>query len=280
MIDIFLSYTERDRDAAIRVVDLLESAGWTVWWDRRIPAGETWRNVLERALGEMRCMIVLWSNNSISSEWVYEEASEGRRQGKLVPVLIEAVRPPAGFREIQAADLSAWDGSPGFNAARLLVADLEHMIGKPVASRVETQQTPDAVKESRLRGKTSAVRWPQTWPRRSFVWVPAAVLVTAAAYFFAPAVYDRISEIRSDQKPLPVAATPPPKTTTSAHPDLGRSAALRNQDEADARPLRAASGSPRTARASARCTDLLTRMQLGETLSEEAQNEFRRECRQ
>lgn len=45
-------------------------------------------------------MVVLWSARSIESEWVYEEATEGRRQGKLVPVLIDAVRPPAGFREI------------------------------------------------------------------------------------------------------------------------------------------------------------------------------------
>ena len=125
MTDIFLSYTEKDREAARRVANTLEAVGWTVWWDRRIPAGETWRGVLEKALGKMRCMIVLWSARSIESEWVYEEATEGRRLGKLVPVMIEAVRPPAGFREIQAADLTNWDGSREFDGMRMLITDLE-----------------------------------------------------------------------------------------------------------------------------------------------------------
>jgi hypothetical protein len=121
MTDIFLSYTEKDREQARRIAAMLASVGWTVWWDRRIPAGETWRSVLEKALENMRCMVVLWSANSVASEWVCEEASEGRRQHKLFPVLIEAVRPPAGFREIQAADLSDWDGSRDFEAMRLLI---------------------------------------------------------------------------------------------------------------------------------------------------------------
>lgn len=45
--------------------------------------------------------------------------------GKLIPIMIEAVRPPAGFREIQAADLTNWDGSREFEGLRMLLADLE-----------------------------------------------------------------------------------------------------------------------------------------------------------
>ena len=48
MSDIFLSYTEQDREQARRIAAVLESVGWTVWWDRRIRAGETWRSVLDR----------------------------------------------------------------------------------------------------------------------------------------------------------------------------------------------------------------------------------------
>jgi TIR domain len=41
MADIFLSYANEDRESARAVAGLLESAGCTVWWDRRIPAGRT-----------------------------------------------------------------------------------------------------------------------------------------------------------------------------------------------------------------------------------------------
>jgi hypothetical protein len=47
MADIFISYANEDRDKAAKIAALLESAGWRVWWDRRIPAGRTWRAVLE-----------------------------------------------------------------------------------------------------------------------------------------------------------------------------------------------------------------------------------------
>ena len=131
MADIFLSYAKEDREAAHKLSMLLEGAGWSVWWDRRIPAGRTWRDVLEEALRSMGCMVVLWSSHSVDSDWVKEEAEEARSVKKLVPVLIDAVNPPVGFRTIQAADLTDWDGASESVGARQLIADLELLIGKP-----------------------------------------------------------------------------------------------------------------------------------------------------
>lgn len=130
MADIFLSYANEDREKARAVAGLLESAGCTVWWDRRIPAGRTWRSMIEEALRDMRCMVVLWSTHSVGSDWVKEEAEEARALGRLIPVLIEPVKPPVGFRSIQAADLTDWDGSKDSLGARQLIADLESLMGK------------------------------------------------------------------------------------------------------------------------------------------------------
>ena len=141
MADIFLSYAKEDREVARRLSRRLIQAGWTVWWDRRIPAGRTWRQMLETALREMRCMVVLWSSHSIESDWVKEEAEEARLRKKLVPVLIEAVIPPVGFRTIQAADLTDWDGVAESRGVRQLIADLELILGKS-APRAEI--TPGA----------------------------------------------------------------------------------------------------------------------------------------
>jgi len=129
MDDIFISYANEDRDRAAQLAAFLEAEGWRVWWDRRIPAGRSWRSVLEEAVDATRCMIVLWSENSVKSPWVAEEAEEARRLGKtLVPVLLQRVEPPMGFRAIQAADLINWDGSAHHPAGRLLVADLKSLL--------------------------------------------------------------------------------------------------------------------------------------------------------
>ena len=138
MADIFISYANEDKETAARLAGFLESIGWSVWWDRRIPAGRTWRAVLQEALRDMRCMIALWSQDSVESPWVAEEAEEARKLGKaLVPILIQRVEPPIGFRTIQAADLVNWDGSRDDPAAKMLIADLESLLGKPAAQTGE-----------------------------------------------------------------------------------------------------------------------------------------------
>ena len=151
MADIFLSYAKEDRDIARKIATLLGDAGWVVWWDRRIPAGRTWRSVLEEALRDMRCMVVLWSSHSVESDWVRDEADEARTRKKLVPVLIEAVNPPVGFRNIQAADLSEWDGSTNAPGVQQLLADLESLVGKPTQKidTGENRETSRGVEESR-----------------------------------------------------------------------------------------------------------------------------------
>jgi hypothetical protein len=108
--DIFLSYASADRLRVKPLVDALANRGWSVWWDRSIPPGKTWDQVIETALSEARCVIVLWSRDSVESDWVRTEAEEGQRRGILIPALLDGVVIPLAFRRIQAADLVGWRG--------------------------------------------------------------------------------------------------------------------------------------------------------------------------
>jgi hypothetical protein len=96
----------------------LEQRGLTVFWDREVPPGQTWPSSIGEALASARCVVVAWSRHSIASQWVLEEASEGKDRNVLVPVLFETVRLPFGFRAIQAANLIDWEpgrASPAFD---------------------------------------------------------------------------------------------------------------------------------------------------------------------
>ena len=64
--------------------------------------------MIENALGEAKCVVVLWSAISAASEWVRNEASEGKRREILVPVFIEPVDAPLAFRRLNGANLSDW----------------------------------------------------------------------------------------------------------------------------------------------------------------------------
>ena len=108
--DIFISYASEDKARIKPLVDALRQHGWSVWWDRTILAGQVWEREIEQALEAARCLIVVWSQASIQSEWVWTEADEGKRRGILVPVLLDPVLIPLAFRRIQAANLIGWRG--------------------------------------------------------------------------------------------------------------------------------------------------------------------------
>lgn len=111
MSDIFVSYTSADRPRVKPLVDALQLQGWSVWWDRTILPGKTWDQVIEAALADARCVIVLWSRDSIQSDWVRTEADEAKRRGILVPVLLDDVNIPLAFKRIQAGNLAGWSGA-------------------------------------------------------------------------------------------------------------------------------------------------------------------------
>jgi TIR domain len=108
MSDIFISYASADKDRAELLANAFSQQGWSVWWDRQIPPGQSFDEVIETALNSARCVIVLWSKDSVSSRWVKTEAAEAAAKGILVPALIDNVQIPLEFKRIEAADLSDW----------------------------------------------------------------------------------------------------------------------------------------------------------------------------
>jgi len=127
--DVFLSYDREDREKAAALARSLVTEGLSVWWDRHIPPGKSFDTVIEEALAGARCVVVLWSANSVVSDWVKAEAQEGLRRQILVPALLdEGVRLPLGFRQLQAADLTR-DVAPGQPEFDALLAAIHGILG-------------------------------------------------------------------------------------------------------------------------------------------------------
>jgi hypothetical protein len=106
---VFISYSRRDTARAEAFAKAFAAEGVDAFWDRAIPAGVHWNDYLARKLGEADIVLVLWSETSVASPYVKEEADVGKRQGKLVPVAIDPVEPPFGFSLLQATDFTTWD---------------------------------------------------------------------------------------------------------------------------------------------------------------------------
>ena len=74
MPDVFISYAREDRERARVLAEALQARGWSVWWDRKIVAGQTFDETIEQQLETAKSVVVLWSEHSIGSEWVRNEA--------------------------------------------------------------------------------------------------------------------------------------------------------------------------------------------------------------
>lgn len=112
MSDVFISYAREDRDRARLLAEALEAHGWSVWWDRKMVAGQAFDDTIERQLQTAKSVVVLWSRHSIGSEWVRSEAGLASERDVLVPALIDDVKQPLEFRRRHAADLTRWTGDP------------------------------------------------------------------------------------------------------------------------------------------------------------------------
>ena len=138
---IFISYESSDQPRAKAVAAALEQEGWSVWWDRKIPPGKSFDEVIEHAIDQAQCVVVLWSKASAASRWVRLEAGEGANRGILVPVLIEDdVKIPLEFRRLQAAKLADWHGEPDHDQLATLKAAVADLVGRNVVSKPAVQE--------------------------------------------------------------------------------------------------------------------------------------------
>lgn len=146
MSDIFVSYASADRDRARAIAQALTDQGWSVWWDRTIPPGRQFDEVIEEALDSARCVVVLWSKASTASQWVKTEAAEAMRRKILVPVLIEDVKIPLEFRRLQAADLSTWTGGNTHEEVQKFFASIATNVGQqapPIPPETKQETRPE-----------------------------------------------------------------------------------------------------------------------------------------
>ncbi|MEM1232098.1 MAG: TIR domain-containing protein [Pseudomonadota bacterium] len=167
MSHLFLSYASEDRERVRPLAALLEQCGHSVWWDQELNPGVRFQQAIDDALRRADRVLVLWSEHSIESAWVHAEASEGLERNVLVPVLLDAVRPPLPFRHHNAAALTRWQGSaedPEFQ--RLLRA-----IDAPALTSAETLTPPE-----RRRPRAN----------RPALWLAGAALIALALWLALP----------------------------------------------------------------------------------------------
>ena len=191
MTDVFISYASEDRDIAQQLASAIGATGRSVWWDRKIIAGQAFDQVIENELDTARCVVVLWSKHSISSEWVKNAAAFASERGMLIPAVIESVKLPLEFRRKQTADLIGWNGESFHSGFTALCEGISATIG----SAPQPEQTVH--KRQKLR-----------WSHRSALIVIAAIIVALGLGTYSIVKWKITTPTPTTQDPGTVASAP------------------------------------------------------------------------
>ena len=96
---------------------------------------------IQNALDQARCVIVVWSVASVgpAGEFVHDEASSAKSRGIYLPVVIDDVAPPLGFRQVQSLDLVGWHGRRADKRFQAVLAAARTIAMAAAEQRAETR---------------------------------------------------------------------------------------------------------------------------------------------
>lgn len=226
MADIFISYKREDRPVAERLSIALEQLGFDVWWDFDLLSGEPYRKVIRAVIDQCKAAVVLWSVRAIESDFVMDEATYAKSQGKLCPARIDGVDLPFGFGAIHTDDLSNWDGElshPGFQA---MVRAVESRVGRKgrLGSSPRTADSQaasaelEAFKAAQIAGNASALKaFISAYPRGMFAGFVRGQLETIKAEAQSTPVA-RTDLAEAPSQAMPRAPAPPPSPLQTSPP--------------------------------------------------------------
>ncbi|HKU17107.1 MAG TPA: toll/interleukin-1 receptor domain-containing protein [Steroidobacteraceae bacterium] len=130
MADIFISYKREEAEHARRLAGVLETLGFSVWWDTALISGDQFRDVIREMITQCSAVVVLWSPQSVKSRFVVDEASYADRQNKLLPAILARCELPFGFGQHHADSLQGWTGQINHSGFQRLLRAIESRTGK------------------------------------------------------------------------------------------------------------------------------------------------------
>jgi formylglycine-generating enzyme required for sulfatase activity len=177
--DVILSYARRDLFRAEEVARALKARGLTVWWDRKIAPGTRYEEEIERRLCAAGCVVVLWSRNSLRSDWVKDEALEAAKRKALIPAILEeGLELPLTSRGLNSASLVKWSGQvEGHEGFEGLVRAIRMKLANSVAKAVDQEEHSASARVrpqclSLVARLTAGQPFFEKTTGMSFLWVP------------------------------------------------------------------------------------------------------------
>ena len=147
--DILIFYSPEDEPIAGQLVHVLGELGWSVWWDKKLPARE-WDVTVYSLIDRCKCAIPIWGKHSLQpGKRVINEAIAAKEASKPVfPVMVGGLKKPIDFNRHPTFDFDGWNGEKEHKGFSQLVNALAAQLGG-IPSAVKS---PKRLEELRCNG--------------------------------------------------------------------------------------------------------------------------------
>lgn len=96
--------------------------------------GSLFAQVIQEKLAEAKCAIVVWSPDSVKSNWVHSEASFADKRGILVTAVYREAGAPMPFNNRHNESLRGWDGNVFADGFQRLINAVHRLVLFPAGS--------------------------------------------------------------------------------------------------------------------------------------------------
>ncbi len=143
-MNVFISYSQRDKFYAELIATKLREVGHEVWYDTwKLRVGDNLIDKINKGLKEAKALIVIISKHSLRSKWVMHEFSAlalgdiSGRKGRIIPVLIDNSSVPEYLARYVYVDLTV-DEEAGLQSILSALTEEPKPREKPKAERKRT----------------------------------------------------------------------------------------------------------------------------------------------
>jgi hypothetical protein len=157
--EVYVSYTQKDRDAALSMIEEIRRANLSVWHPGTIKSQANWGEQIRHELEAAKCMVFVWSNAAAPSEWLQQEINNAIKAwscDRLVVATLDDAPLPVGLRDLSPISIRDVSGTK--------------QLIKRVQAIVSVQATV-SVPES-----AAAERAPAKTPVRRLAWIIGAIV--------------------------------------------------------------------------------------------------------
>ncbi len=148
---VFISYSHKDSEKALYVMNLMKVAGVLLWFDKGIDPGSEWDDNIAMHLENCGCMVVILSKNYLASENCRDELKYARDLKKDILIIsIESCDLPGGIalrmNRRQAINMYAYEDQGEFHQ--------ELIRAKVLAPYIHINANPPVSKENKEKNES------------------------------------------------------------------------------------------------------------------------------